>query len=167
MNGKSKNLNTNRHGWRWLAAAALALVALSVFAVLNAAHFLQSPATQAGLKQTRLIIAAVVCDRLAAAMIEPGGSAAARNGSRLTTPTGARSFPMLKLGALREAKKAEIAVQGCAVNRLERNAALCSTAGRGDRGWQGGRLVSGAHGMALLCRYRCDTRRSCETAVNW
>ena len=40
-------MSANRRGWRWLAAAALALAALSVFAVLNAAYFLQSPATPA------------------------------------------------------------------------------------------------------------------------
>ena len=50
------------------------------------------------LKQTRLIIAAVVCCRLAAAMIEPRESAVGRNGSRYTTPSGARSFSMRKSG---------------------------------------------------------------------
>ena len=40
-------MSANRHGWRWVTAAALVLAALSVFAVLNAAYFLQSPATQA------------------------------------------------------------------------------------------------------------------------
>jgi uncharacterized SAM-binding protein YcdF (DUF218 family) len=38
-------LSAKRHGWRWVAAAALAMLALSVWAVLNAAHFFAGPAS--------------------------------------------------------------------------------------------------------------------------
>jgi uncharacterized SAM-binding protein YcdF (DUF218 family) len=43
MNGNADILSANRHGWRWVAAAAV-VVALSVWAVLQAARFLESPA---------------------------------------------------------------------------------------------------------------------------
>ena len=39
-------MSANRQAWRWIAAAALVLAALSVFAVLQAANFLQEPASQ-------------------------------------------------------------------------------------------------------------------------
>ena len=38
-------MSANRHGWRWVAAAAVVLVALSVGAVLQAARFLEGPAS--------------------------------------------------------------------------------------------------------------------------
>lgn len=38
-------MSANRHGWRWVAAAAVTIVALSVWAVLHAARFLKGPAS--------------------------------------------------------------------------------------------------------------------------
>ena len=39
-------MSANRHRWRWFVAVALALAALCVFAVLQAARFLEGPASQ-------------------------------------------------------------------------------------------------------------------------
>ena len=38
-------MSANRHGWRWAAAAVAALVALAIWAVLQAARFLEAPAS--------------------------------------------------------------------------------------------------------------------------
>lgn len=44
MKGNSDILSANRHRWRWVAATAVAMVVVSVWAVLHAARFLEGPA---------------------------------------------------------------------------------------------------------------------------
>jgi uncharacterized SAM-binding protein YcdF (DUF218 family) len=45
MNGNADILSAKRQGWRWVAAAAAVMVALSVWALLQAGRFLEMPAS--------------------------------------------------------------------------------------------------------------------------
>lgn len=69
-------MSANRHGWRWVAAAALATVALSVWAVLQAAQFLEGPASPPARADLIVVLGGESGDRaLAAARLYAAGMA--------------------------------------------------------------------------------------------
>jgi len=69
-------LSANRHGWRWVAAAAVAIVALSVWALVHAARFLEGPASPPAQADLMVVLGGDSGDRtLTAARLYAAGMA--------------------------------------------------------------------------------------------